>query len=157
VPYWRLFYHLIWSTRDRSPVIGADEEALIRRSFELTSEDLELIPHGAGIMPDHVHIVVSIPPKVAVAEVVRRLKGSSSNAVNHRGDTPRAETFQWQGDYGALSFGDSALARVIEYVEHQAQHHAEGRLWPKLEQADDGFIRPDRKNNRIPQDVEPRE
>ncbi len=142
MPYWRLFYHLVWSTKDRLPVIGAAEDALIRRSFDLTCEDLDLIPHAVGVMQDHVHVVVSIPPKISVAEAVKRLKGASSNAVNHRGEGERAERFQWQGDYGALSFGDNALAQVIEYVEHQVEHHASERLWAKLEQADDGFERP---------------
>jgi putative transposase len=62
--YWRLFYHLVWATANRHPSIGEPEEALIRQSFELTFRDLELIPHATGIMPDHIHVVVSVPPKV---------------------------------------------------------------------------------------------
>jgi putative transposase len=139
MPYWRLLYHLVWATRDRLPMIGEVEEAVIRRSFALTIGDLDLIPHAIGIMPDHVHVVASIPPKIAVAEAVKRLKGASANAVNHRTEEERMETFAWQADYGALSFGDNALPRVVHYVEHQAEHHAEGRVWDKLEQADDGY------------------
>lgn len=139
MPYWRLLYHLVWSTGGRLPIIGEVEATAIRRSFALTIDDLDLIPHAIGIMPDHVHVVVSIPPKIAVAEVVKRMKGASSHAVNNRTDDQRIETFVFQPDYGALSFGDNALRRVIDYVEHQEEHHAEGRLWAKLEQADDGY------------------
>jgi putative transposase len=139
MPYWRLFYHLVWATRDREPLIGPVEEAAVRRSFELTIGDLDLIPHAVGVMPDHVHIVVSIPPKIAVSETVKRLKGASAKAVNDRTDQNGLAQFNWQGDYGALSFGDAALERVVHYVEHQAEHHTEGRLWSKLEQADDGY------------------
>src|SRR3712207_4975004 len=109
MPFWRLHYHLVWATRERLPLIGNDEEAAIRRSFELTYADLDLVPHAVGFMPDHVHVAVSIPPKVAISEAVRRLKGASANAVNSRVESPGAEDFRWQGDYGALSFGDSAL------------------------------------------------
>jgi putative transposase len=139
LPYWRLFYHLVWATRDRLPVIDAAEESAIRRSFELTVTDLNLIPHAIGVMPDHVHVVVSIPPKVSVAEAVKRFKGASAKAVNARSHEAAILTFRWQADYGALSFGDAALSRVMHYVEHQTEHHAEGKLWPKLEQADDGY------------------
>src|SRR5829696_8284905 len=109
MPYWKLHYHLVWATRERLPLIGEAEDQAIRRSFELTFADLELIPHAVGVMPDHVHLAVSVPPKVVVSEAVRRLKGPSANAVNNRIGAPRAETFRWQGDNGALSFGDSAL------------------------------------------------
>jgi putative transposase len=132
MPYWRLHYHLVRSARERLPLIGDVEELAIRRSFELTVSDLDLIPHAVGVMPDHAHVAVSIPPKLAVAEVVRRLKGPSANAVNIRSGEPRSESFRWQGDYGALSFGDNALERVAEYVAHQAERHARadfGQSW----------------------------
>src|SRR5690242_14128773 len=99
--YWRLFNHLVWATRDRVPLIGAVEESAIRRSFELTVTDLDLIPHAVGVMPDHVHVAVSIPPKIAVAETLRRLKGASAKAVNARTDRDGLAQFGWQGGYGA--------------------------------------------------------
>jgi REP element-mobilizing transposase RayT len=139
MPYWRLLYRLVWSTRGREPLISAAEEATIRRSLELTVSDLDLIPHAIGIMPNHLHVAVSIPPKIAVAEAVKRLKGASAHAVNKAAvmipteDGQPPATFGWQGEYGALSFGDSALRDVIDYVAHQAERHAQGRLWPKLE------------------------
>ena len=145
MPFWRLHYHLVWATRDRLPLIGDVEEAAVRHSFALTITDLDLIPNAIGVMPDHVHVAVSVPPKIAVAEAVRRLKGASANAVNSRTGEPRGETFRWQADYGALSFGDSALASVVEYVEHQRGRHATGRLWAKLERADDGYEAKHRK------------
>src|SRR5262249_36542833 len=132
-------YHLVWATKQREPLIGSMEEATIRRSFELTIGDLDLDPHAIGMMPDHVHVVVSIPPKIAVAEAVKRLKGASANAVNGRSPRTDLSTFSWQPDYGALSFGDDALARVVDYVDHQSERHAASRLWAKLEQADDGY------------------
>ena len=139
MPYWRLHYHLVWATKDRRLMIGDLEAETIRRSFDLTVHDLLLIPHAIGFMPDHVHIAVSIPPKIAVSEAVKRLKGASANAVNHRTEEERPEPFIWQRDYGALSFGDNALPRVVDYVEQQTERHAAGRIWAKLEQADDRY------------------
>jgi putative transposase len=139
MPDWRLLSHLLWSTGTRLSILGAIAEAAIRRSFELTIDDLDLLPHAVVILPDHVHVVVSGPPKIAVAEVINRLKGASSHAVNKRTDEQRTETFGWQPDDGALSFGDNALNRVIAYVDHQAEHHAAGRRWATLERVDDGY------------------
>ncbi len=133
LPYWRFFYHLVWATQSRLPLIGDQEETLIRRSLELTIVDLDLIPHAVGTMPDHVHVVVSIPPKIAVAEVLKRMKGASSHAVNQAERLPDSSRFGWQSEYGALTFGEKALASVINYVRHQAERHATNKTWPQLE------------------------
>jgi putative transposase len=134
VPYWRLFYHLVWATKDRRPLIGEREERLIRRSFELTFTDLDAVPHAIGFMPDHVHVVVSAPPKVAPADIARRLKGASAHAVNSRNDGPRVDVFAWQGEYGVMSFGEQALPGVVAYANDQPARHADGKTWAKAEQ-----------------------
>jgi putative transposase len=135
MPYWRLFYHLIWGTKQRVPVIGDQEEEFLRRSFARTCQDLAVIPHAVGIMPEHVHVVISAPPKLAPAEVVKRLKGASAHAINEvkgRDRHPEA-SFAWQAEYGGLSFGDKALPAMVNYVTHQREHHATGNLWPTAE------------------------
>jgi putative transposase len=136
MPYWRTFYHLVWGTKAREPLIGEDEEGVIRYSMKTTLDELDVIPHAVGFMPDHVHVAVSIPPKVAVAVLVKRLKGASAHAVNHadgRSDTGR---FGWQAEYGVLTFGEKALPDVIAYVNNQRTRHANRRTWPPLERHD---------------------
>ena len=61
-----------------------------------------------------------------VAEVVKQLKGASSRAVHlsaHVGSNCR-----WQEGCGALTIGGASLARVIEYVRRQQEHHANGTI-----------------------------
>jgi putative transposase len=137
VPYWRLFYHLIWATRGRAPLIGEREERIIRRSFQTTVDAMRVIPHAVGLMPDHVHVVASMPPSVLVSEVVRRSKGASAHAINHEDGVPPEVPFAWQGEYGVLSFGERALSDVVAYARNQCEHHANGELWPGLERIDD--------------------
>ncbi len=45
-------------------------------------KELGLIIHAAGNVEDHVHVVVSIPPKLSVADCVRHLKGASAYAIS---------------------------------------------------------------------------
>ena len=47
------------------------------------AEELDLKVHSGGNIEDHVHIVLSIPPILAVAECVHHIHGSSSYAINH--------------------------------------------------------------------------
>lgn len=131
--FWRLFYHIVWATRGRHPLIGEKEEAIIRRSLEATFNELDVIPHAVGMMPDHIHIAVSNPPKVSVADLVRRAKGASSHALNHADDRTTEPTFACQSEYGAVSFGEKALPDVINCINNQKERHAEKRLWPTLE------------------------
>src|SRR5215211_6977088 len=83
VPYWRLLYHLVWATAKRDPVLVDGLERLVERSTRAGCLDLGLVLHALSVMPDHVHVAVSIPPKHSVSFVVGKLKGSASYLVNH--------------------------------------------------------------------------
>ena len=137
MPYWRLFYHLVWATRGREPLVGDREERIILKSFQASLDRLRVMPHAIGMMPDHVHIAASIPPSVLIADVVKQLKGASTHAVNHEEGVPPEQPFAWQGEYGVLSFSERALPDVVAYVHNQRGHHANGQLWPGLERIDD--------------------
>jgi putative transposase len=132
VPYWRLFYHLVWTTQGRVPVLDEERARLVARSLRSSGADQNAIVHAIGIMPDHVHVAASIPPSIAVSTFVGRLKGAASHAVNAASRDPGA-SFAWQAEYGALSFGERALPDVVAYVENQRSRHAEQRLWDTLE------------------------
>ncbi|MBX3071907.1 MAG: IS200/IS605 family transposase [Thermomicrobiales bacterium] len=132
--WWRLHYHLIWTTRDRLPVIDeARSELLMRVLPGLARQDRSLI-HGIGLMPEHVHVAISIPPAVAIAKVVNRLKGSSSHLMfDEERDTGNDTWPGWAEGYGVLSFRENELKSVVHYVTHQPEHHAHDRLSEMLE------------------------
>jgi putative transposase len=133
--FWRLHYHLIWTTFKREPTLFADREKMFYGVLYKKGRELELIVHAAGNVEDHVHIVVSIPPKLAVAECVRQIKGASAFAINHMPGS--AGKFQWQGGYGALSVDDRSLPVVMAYANNQKEHHRMGRCMPIYEKTDD--------------------
>ena len=137
MPFWRLFYHVIWTTKTREPALDAPRTALVERSIRTTCRECETHLHALGVMPDHVHVALSIPPKLAIATLVGRLKGASAHAVND-GDRGSADvSLVWQAQYGVLSFGEKNLPDVISYVQNQSARHAANRLWPALETVTD--------------------
>jgi len=89
-------------------------------------KELGLKIHAAGNIEDHVHIVVSIPPKLAVADCVRHLKGASAYAINHMDGSDGK--FKWQEGYGALAISENSLVAVMEYASKQKEHHCENKL-----------------------------
>ena len=124
MPYWTLHYHLIWATFERQPLLDAEREAIVRTTFHSKAVELRAVLHAVGNVPDHVHVVASIPPAWSVAAFVKHLKGASSRAANLRTRTGRR--FRWQEGYGALSVGGRSLATVVSYVRNQPQHHRQG-------------------------------
>jgi putative transposase len=124
--YWRLHYHLIWGTHEREPRITLDCEKIFYGVLDNKAKELGLKIHAAGNIEDHVHVVVSIPPKLAVADCVRHLKGASAFAINHMDGSDGQ--FKWQGGYGALTIGERSLEVVMEYAAKQREHHRENKL-----------------------------
>ena len=145
MPYWQFYYHLVWATKRRDPIIDEVVIDVIGRVIKDACRQHEAIPHAVGFMPDHMHVAVSIPPKVAVADFIGKIKGKSSFELNQTRSATRGH-FQWQTEYGALSFGEKSLASVVAYVKNQAIHHAENTLWPSFERLDNLAIRSPRSN-----------
>jgi putative transposase len=137
VPYWRLHYHLVWATKNRDPLIDDVAERTIRQSIASTSRSLKMTLHAIGMVADHVHVAVSIPPSVSVSEAVGRLKGASSHAL-HNSPEPLSD-FSWQAEYGALSISGRGLDDLIEYVVSQPARHAANHLLPALERIEDSM------------------
>jgi putative transposase len=137
MPYWRTFFHVVWTTKNRHPWIGALEEEIVSASLKLTFAEMEIIPHAVGFMPDHVHVVVSVPPKVAIADLVRRMKGASAHAINEDRRRMEQTKFGWQDEYGVLTFGEKALPDVKAYVLNQGAIHANRKTWASMERITD--------------------
>ena len=124
--YWRLHYHLIWATFEREPSITLEREKVFYGVLYGKAKELDLKIHAAGNIEDHAHVVVSIPPKLAVADCIRHLKGASAYAINHMDGSDGQ--FKWQEGYGALSIGERSLKKVMAYAARQKEHHSENKI-----------------------------
>ena len=117
MPYWQLFYHLIWSTKHRRPLLTPDVEKQIYGHLTSKAVGLKGVVYAIGGMLDHVHMVVSIPPAVSVAKFVGQIKGVASTKSNKSGVS--RVRFQWQDEYGAFSFDAKRLPNYITYAQRQ--------------------------------------
>lgn len=133
--YWQLYYHIVWATKGRDLLITKELQAALYKYLRGKVISLGGVFHAVGGMEDHVHVVASIPPKLAVANFVGQLKGASSHWVNHQNDFE--SVLYWQDGYGVFSFGKRALPRVIEYVLNQQEHHTKNDLWLALERIEE--------------------
>ena len=133
--YWRLHYHIIWATYERQPIITPEREKIFYGVLYKKAEELGLKVHAGGNIENHVHVVLSIPPVIAVAECVRQIKGASAYAINHMDGSD--SLFKWQGGYGALSVGERLLETVMKYAASQKEYHRENNLIALYERIDE--------------------
>jgi putative transposase len=135
MPYWKLYYHFIWGTKNRLPLIDAVLEPELYRAIAAKAKDMGGFVHAIGGIEEHVHLAVSIPPKVAPAKFIGDVKGNTSHYVNHV-IKPDFE-FCWQDEYGVLSFGEKNLPGIVRYIHNQKQHHMKGALIEAMERMDE--------------------
>ncbi len=120
MPYYQLYYHLVWGTYRGEPMLTEKAEKLVFGTILEKAKDLACTVHAIGGIEDHMHVAISIPPKWAVAEVIGQLKGASSHYVNQQ---LGPASFRWQREYGALSFSSRRMEPIVNYVRNQKQHH----------------------------------
>lgn len=70
-----LKYHLVWITKYRKPVLKGEVALRLRELIRQTCATLDVQIEKGHVAPDHIHLLVSVPPHLAVSELVQRLKG----------------------------------------------------------------------------------
>ena len=133
--YWRLFYHITFAVKNREPLISSAIQPAIFRAITAKTAELNAIVHAIGGIEDHVHLAVSIPPKISLADFIGQVKGYSSHFINHTASPD--SRFAWQEDYGVVSFGEKQLPVVVAYIHNQSAHHQQNTGFDGLERTDE--------------------
>jgi len=81
-------------------------------------------PVCIGGIADHVHLLLQIPPRLAVSDVVKQIKGGSSRWIHHT--FPSLQDFSWQDGFAVFAVSKSGLDVVIRYISRQEEHHSTG-------------------------------
>ena len=120
--YTRLLYHIVFRPKDNVPAITEEHEECLYRYIWGFVKSKDCVLYRIGGMPDHIHILVQMPPLLTVADFMRDLKTSSSIFMHDE-----HEKFPmfcgWGKSYCALTCSASAKDRVGEYIKRQKEHH----------------------------------
>jgi putative transposase len=110
-----LNYHVVFTTKRRLPLLAPEKWLLLRGFLQEKSEDWGVHIHIADGSDDHVHLLLSCPPRLAVADCVKHLKGFTSRKV---------DGLYWQNGYYAFTVDRLGFDPVYRYIENQKIHHA---------------------------------
>lgn len=119
--YTNLLYHIIFSTKDRRPLITDEHEARLYDYIGGTLRNLGGISLELNGTEDHIHLLAKLRPDVAVADVLRDLKANASGWMHDVFPTMKA--FSWQRGYGAFTVSHSNVERARRYIADQKLHH----------------------------------
>lgn len=119
--YSQILYQVVFSTKHRqSTLLKANRIDLYKYIWGILNEKKCFLYRMGGI-EDHIHIVFSLHPSVALADLVRDIKINSANFIKEKGFFPDFEG--WQEGYGAFTYSIEAKEALIEYVKNQEEHH----------------------------------
>jgi putative transposase len=119
--YTNLLYHIIFSTKDRKPVITEDYQPRLYEYIGGILRGTGGISLGINGTEDHVHVLTKLRPDRALSDVLRDLK---ANATGWMHDVfPALEDFSWQRGYGAFTVSYSNVDEVRNYIARQEEHH----------------------------------
>lgn len=121
----RLYYHLVWTTRDRAPLIDAGLAAFLVGFLRATAtrERAELLE--IGIVSTHVHVLLSAHQTTNLSRLVQLLKGASSNIARKEGHSNTGKDLRWAPGYRLDSVSARQVEAVRAYVRNQFRRHPE--------------------------------
>jgi len=128
---YNLTAHVVLVTKYRKGCITDRVRESLITSAKETCERFEVELLEADGETDHLHLLISYPPKVALSTLIGALKTHSSRQVRAKG-WPEIRNALW-GDhfwspsYFVTSTGGAPLERVAEYVQNQRQPNKKGR------------------------------
>jgi REP-associated tyrosine transposase len=116
--YSQNYQHIVFSTKERRKLISKSMQRKLWAYMSGVGRNHEFLVLANGGMEDHVHLLMQLPPKLALAKAIALVKANSSKWMNEHG-----MRFAWQEGYGAFSVSKSNLGAVGRYIANQEQHH----------------------------------
>jgi putative transposase len=117
-------YHIVWITKYRKAVLRGEIGIRLRELIRQTCEAQEVYIEKGHIALDHVHLLLSVPPNIAVSDLVQRLKGRSSRKMLDEFTELRRQFWGqhlWARGYFVASSGNVTDEVIAQYIEMQTE------------------------------------
>jgi REP element-mobilizing transposase RayT len=119
--YTQLYIHCVFAVKYRAALLHPDWDERVRLYIAATVQNAGHKMLAINNVPDHLHFFVGLNPDRSISEMLRLVKGDSSEFINKEKLIPHK--FQWQEGYGAFSHSKSQVQQVVQYIHNQQEHH----------------------------------
>jgi putative transposase len=120
---WECKYHVVFIPKYRRKTLYGELRKHLGEVFRRLATQKESSIEEGRLMPDHVHMLISIPPKYAVSQVIGYIKGKSAiHLARVYGERKRNFVGQhfWARGYFVSTVGRDETS-IREYIQHQEQ------------------------------------
>jgi REP element-mobilizing transposase RayT len=117
----RIFLHLTWSTLRRQPMIDATTRSFLDQYFRRIAVRERVTVVSLSFLRTHVHLLLSVGPRLDLSRLVQLLKGGSSYAASRQPGNILG--LRWNKEYSVTSVSPRLLARAVQYIERQNERH----------------------------------
>src|SRR3974377_1778500 len=153
--YSRVWLHAVWGTLERRPLLTRPAAARVSEYLHQYSSEKGIYMKINYVNADHVHVLVDLPTRLSIEEMMHLLKGASSHWINQ--SNLLTCKFAWGRGYGVFSVSHSGVGEVARYITQQEEHHRKrsfeqevrklveryGLEWHKEDETvENGFIEP---------------
>jgi len=128
--YSSLWIHIIWSTKNREPILTSELKAEVFAEIKNISRNHEIYLDAINGIEDHVHLLIRLRTDQSVADVVKTIKGNSWNFFK---DVPE-KYVTWQDGFAAFSVSPDNLKGVRNYIRNQEKHHRDKSFAAELKE-----------------------
>lgn len=120
--YTQILYQIVFGTKYRArTMIKKDRPELYQYISGLLKRKNCFLYRINGV-EDHLHIITHLHPSVALADLVKDIKLSTTQMIKEKNIFPNFSG--WQDGYAAFTYQVGAVNNLIEYVKNQESHHA---------------------------------
>jgi len=129
---YKIEYHFVWITKYRYCLLKGDIALRLRELVRQVCTNFEIEIIRGVVSKDHVHILVSAPPKLSPSEIMRRIKGRTSLKLFE--EFPHLKRRYWGSHFWARGYfcvtsGELTKQMIKEYLDH----HFESKENPNFE------------------------
>jgi len=112
--YTALFYHIVFSTKNRAPFIKTDIQERVWEYVGGVARHHKMTALQIGGIEDHLHVLVMAPATLSPSEIAKWLKSDSSKWIHE--EFSGLQDFGWQDGYGAFTVSKANVPGVISYI-----------------------------------------
>ncbi len=122
MPHIKVYIHLVWTTKDRLPLLFTpDIRIKVWKHIKENADKKGIFIDTVNGYAEHCHCLISLSSNQTIEKVVQLIKGESSFWINK--EKLINDRFGWQDEYFAVSVSESMVERVRNYIRNQESHH----------------------------------
>jgi putative transposase len=119
--YAQLYVQFVFAVKGRSNLISEHFREELEKVICGIVANHHCKAYAVYCNPDHTHLFVSMHPTLSPSKLMEQVKSGSSAWINRSGYLPG--NFSWQDGYGAFTYSQSHIDRVVKYILNQPEHH----------------------------------